>query len=97
MLTGGVDFRFHPTEDEMRFLVVVALCLPLQGCFFFLYIPGSVIDKMRAGNACATEGSVVGQNLKHTDGRLGVIEKIYGPSDRCRESVYPVLVDVKFN
>lgn len=80
----------------MRYLLVAALVLPLHGCLFFFWIPGSVIDKLSGWNACASEGVQVGNRLKHTDGRIGKVERVSGRSDRCQDGKLPVLVEVNF-
>lgn len=81
----------------MRYLFILALCLPLQGCLFFFYVPGSLIDAITGGNACGPESMTVGGRFKHYDGRIGTVEKIYGLSDRCRNAHIPILADVKYD
>jgi hypothetical protein len=87
----------------MRILFVLLLTLPLQGCLFFFYIPGSVIDKLKSepeivgGNACAGASVRDGGRFAHHDGRMGTVEKIYGTSTRCPNPDIPMLVDVRYD
>ena len=76
----------------MRYIAIAALALPLQGCLFFFYVPGST----EGGNTCVGETSFVGQRIKHDDGRSGQVEKIIGRSSRCQTAKYPMLADVKY-
>lgn len=77
----------------MRYLVIAVLVVPLQGCLFFFYVPGSG----EAGNTCVGESAYVGQSLKNDDGRVGRIEKIVGRSSRCQTARHPMLADVKYD
>lgn len=88
----------------MRYLIVLLLCLPLQGCLFFFYIPGSVVEKIKSGgepvsfgNACVAAGTSNGSKYIHQDGRVGTVDRIYGPSGKCQFETAPILVDVKFD
>lgn len=78
----------------MRCLTVLLLTLPLQGCLFFFPIPSSI---WQGGNACAGEYVQVGERLKHTDGRVGKIEKVIGRHQRCQSASMPMLVDVSYD
>ena len=78
----------------MRYLIVLALILPLQGCWFFMVpIPSSAFQD---GNACSGESVYVGQRLKHDDGRMGTVEKVIGRHQRCQSGSRPMLVDVRY-
>lgn len=79
----------------MRYLIVLLLILPLQGCWFFMVpIPTALFQE---GNACAGEGAYVGQRLKHDDGRVGTVEKVIGRNERCKSGSRPMLVEVRFD
>lgn len=78
----------------MRYLFVLLLILPLQGCWFFLFpIPTSLFQE---GNACAGESVYAGQTLTHDDGRIGKVSKVIGRHQRCQRNDRPMLVDVSF-
>lgn len=76
----------------MRYVLMLVLCIPLQGCFFFFYVPGS----SQAGNACASEYSQVGQLLRNEEGKVGKIEKVIGRHQRCPTAARPILVEVSY-
>jgi len=78
----------------MRLAIVVLLASTLQGCFFF-YIPGSMLSG--GGNTCATEAVAEGGRIKHADGRVGTVSKLYGRSERCQDGRRPILADVKYD
>ncbi len=79
----------------MRYLMIVLLVLPLEGCWFFMFpIPTSAIQE---GNACADDKVYLGQTLRMPGGQSGKVEKVIGRNtDRCREAHMPVLVDVSY-
>lgn len=78
----------------MRYLLIAALVLPLQGCWFFMFpIPTSLWE---GGNACAGESVYVGQTLTHDDGRIGKVSKVIGRHQRCPTGARPMLVDMSF-
>lgn len=83
----------------MRFLILVP-CLFLGGCWF-VFIPGSAISSLsdglsgQFGNMCIGESSKPGDKIKHTDGRIGTVQKVSGPSSRCN-TTYPVRAEVTF-
>ena len=78
----------------MRLILLCLFILPLQGCFFFFAVPGSMFQ---SGNACAGESAYVGQRLKHDDGRTGTVKEIVGRHQRCQVAHRPVLVQVEFD
>jgi hypothetical protein len=78
----------------MKYLVVLLLTLPLQGCwFFFLPIPTSLFQ---AGNTCAGENVYAGQRLRHDDGRVGTVVKVIGRHQLCQTSNRPMLLEVNY-
>ena len=78
----------------MRLILLCLFVLPLQGCFFFFAVPGSMFQ---SGNACSVESVYVGQRLKHDDGRMGTIREIVGRHQRCQAAQRPILVQVEFD
>ena len=68
---------------------VLLLVFPLQGCFF-LYVPGSLIDKVAdglsgaEGNMCVSESAYVGGRVRN-DRLSGTVEKLEGKSRRCSD------------
>lgn len=62
----------------MRYLLVLIL---LSGC------------ATRPGNVCAEMDTFVGQQIHMTHGGLWTVKRIYGPSERCTETMRPILVD----
>lgn len=76
----------------MRGLLVVALALSLQGCFF-IWIPGSLIDSAVHGGTpyCVGEHTKVGDTISLIEGGSVVIKKLKGHSSRCKTRELPIL------
>lgn len=77
----------------VRVMVAGALCMSLQGCWF-VYIPGSLIDRVtgNAGNLCVAETVRVGDRVTMGNGTTRVIEAISGVSYRCKSDArIPIL------
>ena len=80
----------------MRPMAIAALCCALQGCFFFYYRPSSTADQR--GNACIAAGYFTGDKIKSVEsGKTGVVDRVYGASERCRNASYPNLADVSYD
>ena len=77
----------------VRVMMAGALCVTLQGCWF-VYIPGSLIDKVtgNAGNLCVSETVKVGDRITMGNGTTRIIETISGVSYRCNaDTRLPIL------
>ena len=74
---------------------LVALTLPLQGCWF-IFIPGSVIDKVSdsmtgaEGTNCVGANAKVGDRVRMPDGSTGTIKSLSGTSIRCKDPQLPI-------
>jgi len=80
----------------MRYLAILALTLPLQGCWFFFFpIPTHLFQ---SGNTCVAEQHAkVGQRINRNDGKSGLIKEVLGADQRCRgQPGRPILVEVGF-
>jgi|HubBroStandDraft_4_1064222.scaffolds.fasta_scaffold487753_2 hypothetical protein len=84
----------------MRIIAVLLLCSQLSGCLFF-YIPGETIDAMSDGisgsfgNYCIPDSSKVGDSIKLPDGSKAKVERISGPSSRCKDAQKPIRAELK--
>ena len=74
----------------MRVIAVTALALVLQGCNY-IFIPGEVIGAIQdgltgeRGGHCVLNTIKVGDRLDMGDGKVGVVEGLYGISHRCAQ------------
>lgn len=65
----------------LRYVIIVAAALTLQGCWF-VFIPGSLIsgaaDAMSGnqGQNCVGETARVGDRIRLNDGRIGTVQKL---------------------
>ena len=77
-------------------LFLLALTLPLQGCWFFFYIPGSVVNSVSdavtgaEGSNCVGENAKVGDKIRLPNGSVGTIKSLSGTSVRCTEPGLPI-------
>lgn len=77
----------------MRIISVLLLCTMLQGCWFFM-VP---IPSSSQGNACTDEANaVVGQKVKHDNGKMATVEKVIGRHQRCPTGQRPILVELAY-
>lgn len=78
-------------------VAVAATLLPisLSGCFF-VFIPGSLIQKVSdgitgaEGEHCVGRGAKVGDRITLPDGRTGVVQSLSGTSTRCGNESMPI-------
>lgn len=83
-----------------KILMVTAVVLPLQGCFFVAVVPGSVQDGIHdmatgeQGNRCVSEAVKVGDPVKMPDGKIGKVTAIDGKSSRCTDTDKPIRATV---
>lgn len=70
---------------KLKLLALLVMSTQLTGCFFF-YIPGGAIDALtgNGGNICGSSAVRVGDRVGMPDGKVGVVKKVVGASDRCR-------------
>ena len=79
----------------LRVTVCVALTASLQGCWF-VFIPGSVIDKVSdtfsgaEGSNCVGQSAKVGDKIRSPNGDVGTIKSLSGTSVRCKEPQFPI-------
>ena len=65
-----------------RVVAVVLLLVPLQGCFWFAVIPGSLIDAASDkisgdfGNLCIPSSLQTGDKIKMPNGQTGTVTRI---------------------
>lgn len=65
--------------------------LLLAGWFFF-WIPGDLFSK---GNVCVSVTAKVGERLRSPDGRIGVVQSLHGPSERCNTQ-HPIRAYIEY-
>lgn len=87
----------------MKLILVLALTLLLQGCFF-VWIPGSVISKLTGGEASHDWNACVAESLAYQGATFwrpdtaqsGTVEKVFGRSSRCPNATQPILIEAKY-
>ena len=78
-----------------RVATISLLILPLSGCWF-VFIPGSLIQKASdgitgaEGEHCVGRAAKVGDRIKLSDGGLGVVQSLSGTSVRCTNETMPI-------
>lgn len=78
-----------------RCLLILALTLPLQGCFFIV-IPHEITDGMHdaitgeRGDNCVGASVKVGDRVNLPGGIIGTVKELSGKSSRCREADKPI-------
>jgi hypothetical protein len=75
----------------MRYIVIAAAALALQGCWA-VFIPGSMLE---SGSYCVGPNAKVGDKIHFADGRRGTVKATYSTSSRCQPET-PVKADVDF-
>ena len=81
----------------MRLLALAALLLTTQlgGCFF-VFIPGSLIQKASdsitgaEGEHCVNSAASVGDSIMLTSGKTATVQSLSGASIRCKDERFPV-------
>ena len=82
-----------------RILVVSAMILPLQGCFFIM-IPPSVSNAAHdaitgeRGDNCVGENIKVGDKVSLPGGAMGTVTELSGKSIRCKEQDKPIRASI---
>lgn len=78
-----------------RIAVILLLTLQLGGCWF-VFIPGSLIQKASdgvtgaEGDHCVGRVAKVGDRIKLSNGTLGVVQSLSGTSVRCTNETMPI-------
>lgn len=74
----------------------------LSGCFF-VFIPGSLIQKVSdgitgaEGDHCVNSSAKVGDKLTAPDGRIGEVKTLSGTSTRCTDPNRPIRARIEFS
>ncbi len=84
----------------IRLIATVALCTQLSGCFF-IWIPGSLIQKASdgitgaRGEHCVGRAAVVGERINF-GAAIGTVKSLSGESVRCTNPAHPIRAEVEF-
>lgn len=80
----------------MRHVVIAAVAAPmLSGCFF-VWIPGSLIQKVSdgitgsEGEHCVSRSAQVGDRISLPDGKVATVKSLSGTSVRCTKPEMPI-------
>lgn len=77
-----------------KFAALIAICLQLQGCFFFFIVPDSLPPLTKAW--CVNPFAMPGQEIQMVDGRKARVISISGESERCQDPRYPLRAKLDF-
>lgn len=83
-----------------RAIVTAALCTQLGGCFF-IWIPGSLIQKASdgitgaKGDHCVGRTAAVGDRINF-GAAIGTVKSLSGESVRCTNPAHPIRAEVEF-
>ena len=78
-----------------RSVLAVALASQLTGCFF-VFIPGSLLQKVSdgitgaEGEHCVGRSAKVGDKIRLADGKVGTVQSLSGSSTRCASESLPI-------
>ena len=84
-----------------RVVLAVLLCSQLSGCFF-IWIPGSLIQKVSdgitgaKGEHCVGRSAQVGDKVSIYGVGLGTVKSLSGESVRCTNPVNPIRAELEF-
>lgn len=76
-------------------IAATAACTQLAGCWF-IFIPGSLIQKVSdgitgaEGEHCVARHVKVGDRLTTPSGKVGTVQSLSGTSTRCTEPERPI-------
>lgn len=79
----------------IRCAAMAAACVSLSGCWF-VFIPGSLIQKVSdgitgaEGEHCVARHVKVGDRLMTPSGKVGTVQSLSGTSSRCTEPDRPI-------
>ena len=74
----------------LRLIFLAVLTMSLTGCWF-VYVPGSAMEAISDGvtgsfgNACVGSNAKEGGKVRTPGGGTATVDKISGPSSRCKE------------
>jgi hypothetical protein len=74
-------------RNALRAGIMLAACINLQGCFFFV-IP---IPRVTYRPPCVAEQVVAGERIRLTDGKTAQVTWVGGRSPECKDPAYPVV------
>ena len=80
----------------IKSITIISLCLLLQGCFFFFWIPGQAINAIsdaasgKEGEHYVGDSATVGARIMLDTSKVGTIEKLEGFSSRCKQPAFPI-------
>ena len=75
--------------------LALSLCASLSGCFF-VFIPGSVMQKVSdgitgaEGEHCVSRAAKVGDKIRLPDGKTATVQSLSGTSVRCTNESMPI-------
>lgn len=84
-----------------RALVIAGLCGSLSGCWF-VFIPGSLIQKVSdgitgaKGNHCVGRDATVGSRINIPGVGMGTVVSLSGESVRCTTDRHPIRAELQF-
>lgn len=78
----------------MKFIALIAVCLQLQGCFFFFIVPDTLPPLTKA--YCVKATAMPGEQIQLTDLRYATILSISGTSERCQDPRFPLRAKLDF-
>ena len=87
-------------QPIVRVAATLLMTLPLSGCWF-VFIPGSLIQKVSdgitgaEGEHCVGSAAKVGDRIKLQDGQIGVVQLLSGASSRCPNESMPIRAALK--
>lgn len=87
---------------RVRTILAALAATQLSGCFF-VFIPGSLIQKASdsitgaEGDHCVHSGAKVGDKLTAPDGRVGEVKSLSGTSVRCGDANKPIRARIEFS
>ena len=89
------EFLMAVQMRRAAIVLAAATCTQLGGCFF-IFIPGSLIQKVSDGitgadgEHCVSRAATVGSTINLPDGRTGVVKSLSGTSTRCTHPDMPI-------
>lgn len=79
----------------LQIIAAMAFSVSLSGCFF-VFIPGSLIQKVSdgitgaEGEHCVSRATTVGSRIRLRDGRTAEVKSLSGTSVRCTDPNMPI-------
>lgn len=82
-------------RSKLGTILIALAATQLSGCFF-VFIPGSLIQRVSdgitgaEGDHCVASAAKVGDRANLPDGRVGEIKSLSGTSTRCTDPSRPI-------